>query len=270
MRSKLPLEQVGKAIILGGALALIYFIYCMLTLLPHDYHFNPSSSMSRALPPIDTRSWFLNISCDKNPSLDKKDAIRKFLSEDQIMLRTDDCHSYFETFPVLHQLQPQNQSNFPLAFSHLVHHEIGVLEAFLAIYFRPIDMHCIYIDRKATDQVRKAVNRLLKCYREQFYESDEQGQRHMFVHFESEVIEWGDSSILKADLACLRQLLVNDKASTAQWQYFFNLAGSELPLKTEEWTRKMLRRLEGKSLVEGLELPEGNRFRIETPHYLKW
>ena len=247
---------------------MMYFIYFPLNLLPR---FNSIQSYYGNVPQaIDTKRWFMNIICDRNLSVDRKESIRKFLSEDQIILRTESCSQYFETFPVLNHLHPENRSDFPLAFSHLVHHEIGVFEAFLAMYFRPTDMHCIYIDKKATDKVRKTVNRLLKCYREQFYESDEEAYRHLFVHDESEVIVWGDSSILKADLACLRQLLINDKASKTQWKYFFNLAGSELPLKTEAWTRQMLRNLDGKSLVKGFELPGGNQFRLQKPHYLKW
>ena len=268
MNPKLPNQHAGKAVILGCILAVVYIIYCLLTFLPRDQ--SSSSIIHHAMKPIDTRTWFLNISCDKNPSAEKKGAVKKFLQEDHIIARTEDCNKYFETFPVLHNLQPYNQSDFPLAFSHLVHHEIGVLEAFLALYFRPFDMHCIYIDKKATGKVRMAVDRLLRCYREQFYTSEEKGYRHMFVHDESDNIVWGDSSILRADLSCLRQLLINDRGIKNEWKYFFNLAGSELPLKTEAWVRTMLKKLNGKSLVEGFELPAGNMFRIETPHYLKW
>ena len=92
----------------------------------------------------------------------------------------------------------------------------------------------------------------------------------MFVHDESELIYWGDSSIVKAELACLRQLLINDRQSKTPWKYFFNMAGSELPLKTEEWTRQMLSNLDGESLVEGFDMPEGNYFRMKKPYYLKW
>merc|ERR1719495_2190573 len=141
---------------------------------------------------MNTRAWFLDLNCDENPSKEKQHYITDFLTEDQILQRTEDCTNYFQTFPVLHHLQPNNNNNhnFPLAFSHLVHHEIGVLEAFLAVYFRPWDMHCIYIDRKASEAVRKAVNGLIKCYRQKCYPSAEEGSRQIFVHDPSELIYW--------------------------------------------------------------------------------
>ncbi len=42
---------------------------------------------------------------------------------------------------------------------------------------------------------------------------------------QTENIYWGDISLLNADLACLDLLLQNDQV----WQYYFNLAGTELP-----------------------------------------
>ena len=210
------------------------------------------------------------------------------------MERTKNCSTYFNTMPVLEHLQPQNieSAEFPLAFSHLVHHEIGdnhtqltsikclkrlffpftgILEAFLAIYFRPSDSHCIYIDKKATETVRAAIEGLVKCYRQKFYSSDEESSKHVFIHEESEVILWGDISILNADRACMRRLLVNDKDSKLGWKYFLNLAGSELPLKSEERLREILKGLNGDNgIIEGFALPPGNHFRLETPHYKKW
>lgn len=39
-----------------------------------------------------------------------------------------------------------SESAFPLAFSHAVHHNVGVLEVMLVATLRPTDAHCIYVD----------------------------------------------------------------------------------------------------------------------------
>ena len=97
-----------------------------------------------------------------------------------------------------------------------------------------------------------------------------EGSVRMFVYQESKMVFWGHSSILRAEMDCLRQLLINDKQSDQPWRYFFNLAGSELPLKSEEWARQMLKGMNGQSLVEGFPLPEGNHRRLTKTVILKW
>ena len=44
-------------------------------------------------------------------------------------------------------------------------------------------------------------------------------------------------------MACLRHLLVNDRHREIDWKYFITTAGSELPLKSENWTRMALMQL---------------------------
>ena len=132
-----------------------------------------------------------------------KTNIAEILSGESIIHRTGDCEAYFHNFPVLENLQPQSaqkRQHFPLAFSHLVHHEIGILEAFLAVFFRPTDLHCIYLDKKAGEKTKAALNGLLRCYQKKFFQSENEGLDRLFIHKGTEAIHWGHSSILKADL----------------------------------------------------------------------
>ena len=68
----------------------------------------------------------------------KRDRTQKIIS------RTENCDKYFEEFPILgvqdvfvKQEKKQMRDVKPLAFSHLVHKEIAIYEAFLSLYFRP-------------------------------------------------------------------------------------------------------------------------------------
>ena len=86
-------------------------------------------------PPDSLWDWTYGLNCNRtlktpqNPHVIKrtKEKYQKFFSEESILERTKNCSTYFNTMPVLEHLQPQNieSAEFPLAFSHLVHHEIG-------------------------------------------------------------------------------------------------------------------------------------------------
>jgi beta-galactosidase beta subunit len=52
--------------------------------------------------------------------------------------------------------------SFPLAMSHTVHEDVSVLEAMLALTFRPSDAHCIHVDKKAKEHIKKAVISLVR------------------------------------------------------------------------------------------------------------
>ena len=109
------------------------------------------------------------------------------------------------------------------------------------------------------------------CYREKFFESDEEGSKHIFIYENSNPTFWGHISILNADLACLRHIQFNDRNRKVGWKYFFNLAGSELPLKSEERAREILRGLEGDNgIIGGYKMPISNLGRIKNPFYMKW
>ena len=125
---------------------------------------------------------------------------------------------------------------------------------------------------KNYENAKSALKSLVNCYQEKFYSSEkEEGSKRLFIHDESEPIFWGHSNILKADLSCLKQLLINDQDSRDPWKYFLNLAGSELPLKSDVWTRTMLMNLpEEQNIIDSFELPEDNLYRADNPWYLKW
>ena len=73
------------------------------------------------------------------------------------------------------------------------------LEAFLALYFRPTDAHCIHIDRKANQKTVEAITNLLECYRQKFFPNDlDRAKNQLFIHDYPEFVIWGDSSVLKA------------------------------------------------------------------------
>jgi len=78
--------------------------------------------------------------------------IQQFLSDESIIERTRDCDEYFKTMPVaaLDDNREGVSDNVKLAFSHSVHHQAGILELFLALFFRPGNYHCLHVDAKVS------------------------------------------------------------------------------------------------------------------------
>ena len=67
-------------------------------------------------------------------------------------------------------LAQMNDSHPKLAISHTVHKEIGIFEMMMSLFYHPRNSHCFFIDQKADPKVFKAVNGIVKCYREIFHQ----------------------------------------------------------------------------------------------------
>ena len=187
-----------------------------------------------------------------------------FLSEDAILQRTADCDSYFKTMDIFGQEVSADRlsltSESPLAFSHSIHQQAGILEVFLALTFRPRDSHCFHIDPKASDATTKAMEAIITCYNQKFPNTT------MFAVPHPVPVYWGHFSVLEvghsqlgvlghiglfwqvrskceaivllfqADLICTRELLERD----TEWKFYMNHASSELPLITVEEMENLL------------------------------
>ena len=101
---------------------------------------------------------------------EKHRIVAEFLSETSISNRASDCKKYFnEMFVFADRYNVSGDSSFPMAYSHLLHLQVGIFESYLATHFRPSDYHCIYIDRKASYNVKSAVKKIVECYYDRFY-----------------------------------------------------------------------------------------------------
>ena len=94
--------------------------------------------------------------------------VKQALSESSILSRAEkSCSAYFQSISAYSSLNEQfgnEMWDFPMAFSISVHHQVGILEGFLAAFFRPSDSYCIHVDAKAPDEVQKAVAAIVRCY----------------------------------------------------------------------------------------------------------
>ena len=138
------------------------------------------------------------IDCNNNSSYNDNETQTQalsFLSEDAILQRTSQCDSYFAYMDIFgHELSALRlglNSESPLAFSHSIHQQVGILEVFLALTFRPRDSHCFHIDPKASDATTKAMESIIGCYNQRYPNTT------MFAVPHPVPVYWGHFSVLE-------------------------------------------------------------------------
>ena len=185
----------------------------------------------------------------------------------EVILRTNDCNEYFQTFPILGvnedlmKLEKRIiQQPHPIAFSHLVHKDIAILEIFLSLYFRPNNYHCIHIDKKAEEKHKQAIANLVACYASKV----QSGAIFTIPENESVSVGWGGNTILVADMKCLKMLLEYKNNKNISWTHSSSIAGSELPIVSYSTfhNKLSLNLAQNRSSVESFLLPKRNFFRI--------
>lgn len=185
----------------------------------------------------------LNLDCQDNSSYNDprfKSAARDFLTNSEIVARCSNCSEYFEAINSNGFAQTTTEElETPLAFAYTVHKDIGILEAFLSLYFRPMDAHCIHVDAKADMGIYKTVQSIVRCYNEVFPES------LVFISRQSIPVFWGKGgSMMEADIICYRELI----SRSNKWKYVSNVAGTELPFVSIQRFRQKLRDANGNSI----------------------
>ena len=120
----------------------------------------------------------------------------------------------------------------------------GLFEILFHLIFRPYHSYCIYIDPKTSEDLQKAFRSILKCYQEVFINTT------IIIVSGTQPIFHGGFSLLNADLTCLELLYHSSRYllqknfikliisfleifkyfDFSNWDYFINMAGTELPL----------------------------------------
>ena len=170
-----------------------------------------------------------------------KQKAKNYLSDQSVLQRTKECSNYFTKVDTHGFSQvTKEEEETPIAFSIKVHREIGILEMFMALYFRPSDAYCIHVDAKASREVFATVNGIVNCYNHMFPKAA------VFMPRQSVPVFWGTGgSILEADWICYREFheLGN------QWKYLTSVVGTELPLVSIQRLRYVLNKNKGNVVV---------------------
>ncbi|XP_064594616.1 beta-1,3-galactosyl-O-glycosyl-glycoprotein beta-1,6-N-acetylglucosaminyltransferase-like [Liolophura sinensis] len=160
---------------------------------------------------------------------------RTFLSPQDFMKMAENCKMFrisrgYFTSP----LSPEEE-NFSIAFSIIMYQEIEQVERLLRAIYRPQNVYCIHVDRKSPLALRRGVEAITNCF------------DNVIVIKNPLSVDWGQMSVLEADLLCMRALSAYKK-----WKYFINLTGQEFPLRTNRELVKILQDYKGANNIEML------------------
>ncbi|XP_061678196.1 beta-1,3-galactosyl-O-glycosyl-glycoprotein beta-1,6-N-acetylglucosaminyltransferase 3 [Syngnathoides biaculeatus] len=156
------------------------------------------------------------------------------LSEDFYLNATQDCGSYrthrgFFTLPL-----SEEEKDFPIAYSMVIHDQIEMFERLLRAIYAPQNIYCVHVDRKSTVEFRKAVDAIASCF------------ENVFIAGKLERVVYASWSRVQADLNCMVSLL----GSRVRWRYLLNTCGTDFPIKTNREMVRALKVLNGRNSME--------------------
>lgn len=147
----------------------------------------------------------------------------------------------------------EEEREFPLAYSLVVHKNAWMVERLIRAIYSPSNIYCIHYDEKSSAQFISAMKDLAECL------------PNVFIATKREVVYYASMSRLKADLNCLSDLLRSD----VQWKYVINLCGQDFPLRTNIELVSALRQLNGANMLETCQPTDVKKERFTFHHELR-
>lgn len=156
------------------------------------------------------------------------------LSEDFYLNATKDCSAYTEKRGFITVPLSQEENDFPIAYSMVIHEKIEMFERLLRAVYTPQNVYCVHVDQKSSKEFQKAVEGIVSCF------------PNVFVASRLERVVYASWSRVQADLNCMKDLLT----SPVQWRYMLNTCGTDFPIKTNGEMVKALKALRGRNSME--------------------
>ncbi|XP_026153970.1 beta-1,3-galactosyl-O-glycosyl-glycoprotein beta-1,6-N-acetylglucosaminyltransferase 4-like [Mastacembelus armatus] len=144
----------------------------------------------------------------------------------------------------------EEEENFPLAYSLVVHKSSWMVERLIRALYSPSNIYCIHYDQKSSADFVLAMEGLARCL------------PNVFIASKRESVIYASVSRLNADLNCLSDLL----GSAVKWKYVINLCGQDFPLRSNIELVSELKKLNGANMLETSRPSERKKERF-TFHY---
>uniref|UniRef100_A0A674C9B5 Beta-1,3-galactosyl-O-glycosyl-glycoprotein beta-1,6-N-acetylglucosaminyltransferase 3 n=2 Tax=Salmo trutta TaxID=8032 RepID=A0A674C9B5_SALTR len=175
---------------------------------------------------------------------------QQLLSEEFYHNVTQDCLRYvtgreFITVPL-----SQEEEEFPIAYSMVIHHKIEMFERLLRAVYTPQNVYCVHIDQKSSEDFRTAVRAIVSCL------------PNVFVASKLESVVYASWSRVQADLNCMEDLL----KSPVQWRYLINTCGTDFPIKTNAEMVQALKLQNGRNSMESETTDDYKNSRWQFHH----
>lgn len=175
------------------------------------------------------------------------------LEDDNIVSLTSDCQRFIETRGYDDLPVSDEEHQFPLAYSLVVHKNAPMVERILRAIYAPHNIYCIHYDQKSSPAFITAVKNLAYCF------------PNLFIASKLESVQYAHITRLNADLNCLSDLL----GSEVKWKYVINLCGQDFPLRSNYELVAELKRLNGSNMLESSRPSELKKQRFLFQHELK-
>ena len=189
---------------------------------------------TRSSSPVDCASLIKGDEAEQRRADEyQKDHPKKATSNVEYINMTRNCDKFVKTRGYITSSSSEEEKNFPLAFSILVFKDVEQFERLLRAVYRPQNVYCVHVDKKAESTLHEAVNDIARCF------------SNVLVLQNNVDVTWGTYSVLEPDILCMEALLKYRK-----WKYFINLTGQEFPLKTNWELVQILKALKGTNIVQ--------------------
>uniref|UniRef100_A0A3Q3BHE7 Beta-1,3-galactosyl-O-glycosyl-glycoprotein beta-1,6-N-acetylglucosaminyltransferase 3 n=1 Tax=Kryptolebias marmoratus TaxID=37003 RepID=A0A3Q3BHE7_KRYMA len=159
---------------------------------------------------------------------------RPSLSEDFYINATKDCAAYIEKKSYITVPLSEEENNFPIAFSMVIHEKIEMFERLLRAIYAPQNIYCVHVDQKSPLEYQRAVKGIVSCF------------PNVFIASKTERVVYASWSRVQADLNCMEDLL----KSHVPWKYLLNTCGTDFPIKTNREMVTALKALNGRNSLE--------------------
>ncbi|XP_051278497.1 beta-1,3-galactosyl-O-glycosyl-glycoprotein beta-1,6-N-acetylglucosaminyltransferase-like [Dicentrarchus labrax] len=165
---------------------------------------------------------------------------------------TQDCSQFklsrkYIPFPL-----SQEEEDFPLAYSIVVHKKVQNFERLLRAIYAPQNIYCVHVDKKSEASVFFAIWAITSCF------------ENVFMVSQAVNVVYAAWPRVQADLNCMADLY---NAST-KWKYFINLCGQDFPLKTNLEIVRKLRSLKGANSLESETMAGEKKWRVSNVHQI--
>ncbi|XP_078531371.1 beta-1,3-galactosyl-O-glycosyl-glycoprotein beta-1,6-N-acetylglucosaminyltransferase 4 [Lissotriton helveticus] len=175
------------------------------------------------------------------------------LEDEDVLAMTTDCHVYRKIRRYDQKPASQEEVDFPLAYSLVVHKDAINVERLLYAIYSSSNVYCIHYDQKASSTFKAAMENLASCF------------PNVFIASKLEAVIYAHISRLQADINCLSDLT----KATVQWKYAINLCGQDLPLRSNFELVAELKKLKGANMLETVRPSSVKKERFTFLHEVK-
>ncbi|TSM86005.1 Beta-1,3-galactosyl-O-glycosyl-glycoprotein beta-1,6-N-acetylglucosaminyltransferase 4 [Bagarius yarrelli] len=175
------------------------------------------------------------------------------LDDESVVSFTEDCPKYLSARGYSGSFVTEEERDFPLAYSLVVHKNLPMVERIIRAIYSPTNIYCIHYDQKSSKSFIKGVRNLAKCF------------PNIIIASKLELVQYAHITRLRADLNCLSDLL----RSEVKWKYAINLCGQDFPLKSNYELVGELKKLNGANMLESSRPSELKKQRFSFQYELK-